>query len=60
MQRKIHRYMELKVMDESKNSVLQEELVDIAKNINELQYLNNKTIVITLVILLVELKDKMM
>lgn len=34
-------------MDESKNSVLQEELVDIAKNINELQYLNNKTIVIT-------------
>ena len=35
MQKKIHKYMELRMMNESMNSVLQEDLINNAKIINE-------------------------
>jgi UDP-glucuronate decarboxylase len=47
MQKKIHKYMELKMMGESENSILQQDLINNAKVISELKSLNNKKIVVT-------------
>ena len=47
MQKKIHKYMGLKMMGESENSILQQDLINNAKVISELKSLNNKKIVVT-------------